>query len=115
MKFELKPYHRVELANGGKYIVFSKQCAAQESHTTALVLVSKDGWLNSQFSGDQGHGSEWDIIAVYDKPGLYNYALDPNAHGMQIWSLKMQSEKIAELKRKRDLLNDEISKLENPA
>lgn len=101
--FELKPFMRIEIRNGQKYVVLvadKNDKFHSEVKAGTLIGVHSDGWLGKAvFSHKADHMKEFDIVAVYDSPSGFGDYLKENFHGKRLWSLLDE----AKLARRKDI------------
>ena len=104
VKALLKDGMRVVLRRGGNFIV------VKEAH----ILVKDKGWMcvgdyNDDLTYGEPDNSEWDIVAIYEAPHVYDY-LNPDELGKLVWQRESEEDKA---KRIRDEdIKAEIAKLE---
>ncbi len=91
---ELKPWMRVEIKRGKKYVV----CFGMDSKRypdEGVFLVNEEGFLNVSSTAENDH---WEAVAVYAAPDYPTF--DPNEHGPLLWSKADDKAKAEEAKKK---------------
>lgn len=107
-KFELKAFQRVQLANGARGIVIPRSSARQNTSREEFCIALQHGsWSNADYECDV-----YRIVKVWDKPAYYSEVFDFNSMGDVLYDESSVKRRVEEMKAQRDLLNNEIAKLE---
>jgi hypothetical protein len=104
---ELKPWMRVEIKRGEKFVVcFGMTSVAYRDES--IFLVNEDGFLGV---GCTTKNDQWGAIAVYAAPDTPS--LDPQFHGPLLWSkADDEAKKEAETKKKEAMTALEAAEVE---